>query len=81
MLLALGEWNSGIIFEEISIYNMWINCWIARNIGKVDRLWVTLNLNSSIKYHIWLADPNFFLLSHNPSGTPSIWENNIEVQV
>ena len=79
MLLAQDGGNSGFIFEEISLYNMWTNCWIARNIGKIDRSWVTLNLLSSTKYHIWLADPNFFLLSHNPSGTTSIWENNIEV--
>ena len=46
-----------------------------RNTGKTDRLWVEVNLSSSIEYHSWIADPNFFLLSYNPSGTPSIWEN------
>ena len=74
-----NEVNPKIYFEEISLYNMWINCWIVRNIGNVDRSFITLNLHSSTTYHIWLADPNFFFLSHNPSGTPSVWESNIEV--
>ena len=78
-MLAHDEGNSDIIFEEISLYNMWTNCWIARNIGKIDRFWVTVNLTSSGYYHIWLADPDFFLISFNPSGTPSIWENDIKV--
>ena len=58
---------------------IWLNCWIARNIGKIKRSWVELGLFSSIEYHIWLADPNFFILGYNPSGTPSIWQNHAKV--
>ena len=65
-------------WEEFSHYNMWIRCFMSRNIGQMDSSWINIKLNSSFTYDIWLADPDFFLLSYNPGGTPHILKKEIK---
>ena len=50
-------------------------CQTMRNYGKLEEnlcLKVYMNVSKSFAYRIYLHDPNFLLISDNPSNTPKI---------
>ena len=75
-LSKISQW----IFKDIKkIYNLiflclgYGNCLFRETFGKLpEGQFVKVSLNTTLKYRIWLHDPKFFLVSMNPSSTPSL---------